>query len=141
MEVTKKIINVRNYKVGYQIRTVRFTGDDAFGSEDMIRKQAYTPSGHYIGTSKVANQLCKKMGIVPELASPSDTVCSVGFCKGKEQWFGWSHRAIIGFGLGDRIFEHVYGDDNTPFGQHGEEVIETLDQARVSAVSFADYVG
>lgn len=139
--MTRKILNTRNYSVGYQIRTVLFTGNDAFGGEPITMRRAYTPSGFYIGTSKVANQLCKKMGIAPELADPSDTVCSVGFCKGKKQWYGWSHRAIVGFGLGDRIFEHVYGNDHTPFTEHGEEVIETLDQARVAAVSFADYVG
>lgn len=139
--MTRKILNTRNYSVGYQIRTVQLTGEDAFGDESVTIKSAYTPSGHYIGTSKVANRLCKKMGIAPELADPSDTVCSIGFCKGKKRWYGWSHRAIVGFTIGDRIFEHVYGDVDTPALQHGKEVIETLDQARVSAIVFADYVG
>lgn len=81
-----------------------------------------------------------KRGIVPELSSDDHKVCSVGFCDREQKWYGWSHRAMGGFGLGDRIFEQEYGNMDTLFTEHGAVQIVNLDQARQAAVNFADYV-
>lgn len=84
----------------------------------------------------------RRRGIAPELARPENNVCSVG--KGADGlYYGWSHRAMIGFGLGDRVFEAEYAGpdgDMTLFVQHGRRVIQTDADAREAAVAFADYV-
>lgn len=133
------VLSVRKYKVGYEIRTERyFVGDD---EQEVIIKSAYTiPEGHYIGSSKDAHYLIVKRGIKPELSDTAHSVCSIGFCEREQKWAGWSHRAICHFGIGDRIFEECYGDDDTLFTQHGRIVIETLDQAKRAAINFAESV-
>jgi hypothetical protein len=107
--------------------------------DDFEIKDAETVDGNYIGDWDWANQLIKR-GIVPELSRPDHNVCSIGFCEKEQKWWGWSHRAMASFGLGDRIFEEDYGDDKTLFTQHGPVVIKTLDQAKQAAINFADYV-
>ena len=59
--------------------------------------------GHYIGNIKTARFLCEKMGIRPELISPDHNVCSIGWCEAEQKWYGWSHRAIYGFGIGSWV--------------------------------------
>ena len=107
---------------------------------DFEMKSAYTPTGDYIGNSKDGYRKCKKRGIRPEKASPDHNVCSIGFCEERKKWAGWSHRAICYFGIGDKVFEECYGDDSTPFTQHGEITIETLGQAKLAAKNFAGAV-
>lgn len=107
--------------------------------EGFEQKIAYTPSGGYIGTPKMAHFLCNKKGIAPEVASKDHNVCSIGeSTDGK--WYGWSHRAIAGFGIGDRIFEEGYGDMNTPFVKHGKHPVKTKADAKKAATNFANYV-
>jgi len=81
-------------------------------------------------------------GIDPELAYPSDSVCCVGWSERKKTYYGWSHRAICGFEIGDRIFEVDFSgkSDNTSFKEHGTRVIKSKFDARVSAMNFAKYV-
>ena len=43
------------------------------------------------------------MGIQPELAHENDNVCAIGFCDKEQKWYGWSHRAIHGFGIGSEV--------------------------------------
>jgi len=135
-QTPKKVLRVRKYKAGYEVRTETWD----FGGQPVELRSAYTPSGDYIGDPKVARYLCVKRGIKPEKASPDDNVCSIGFCEKEQKWYGWSHRAICGFGIGDRVFEEDYGDEHTLFTQHGRVVIETLDQAKEAAANFAAYV-
>ena len=98
----KKIVKVINCKAGYQIRHELIDGKE-FGTDDMILKSAYTPNGDYIGNSKTAHLLCKKRGIKPEKRTPKNNVCSIGFCEKEQKWYGWSHRALYGFKVGDKV--------------------------------------
>lgn len=109
----------RRYKAGYEVwletSGADFSAVSISGGEDLAlaindspaqiitTKVARTPEGHYIGNTKRAHNLCKKRGIAPELASPDHKVCSVGFCAAEQKWYGWSHRAIYGFGIGSRV--------------------------------------
>ncbi|KKM03374.1 hypothetical protein LCGC14_1775070 [marine sediment metagenome] len=97
----KKVLNVRKYKAGYEIREELIDGSE-FGGEDFIMKTAYTTSGDYIGDPKRAYWLCKKCGIAPEKISPDHNVCSIGFCKKDKKWAGWSHRGMFMFGIGSK---------------------------------------
>lgn len=47
--------------------------------------------------SPLAKQLARR-GIKPEKASPTHRVNSVGKSTKDGKWYGWSHRAIHGFG-------------------------------------------
>ena len=111
------------------------------------------PEGDYIGDSVWAHRLIVKRGIKPEKADPSHNVCSIGFCEKKQKWYGWSHRAIYGFGVGDEVKEgdcaaesgwideyleqHPEADKSLPVGF----IAKTLDDARLMAIAFADSVG
>ena len=137
--MVKEVLRVRRYKAGYEVRAELIDGSE-FGCDDFEMKSAYTPDGLYIGNGVWAYRLCKKRGIRPELRTPDSNVCSIGFCEREQKWAGWSHRAICYFGIGDKIFEPCYGDDNTPFVQHGSVTIKTLAQARQAAANFAEEV-
>lgn len=96
--MTTQTIGERNYKAGYVVRTETHQ----HGSGDFEMKTAYTPDGDYIGDPKRAYRLCKTRGIKPEKSSPDHCVCSIGFSDTEQKWYGWSHRAIFGFGIGSK---------------------------------------
>ena len=128
-----KVLSVRKFKAGYEIRkeVVKMEGWTPF-----ILKVAYNSKGQYIGDSRRAFRLYSR-GIMPELASKTHNVCSIGFCSKEKKWYGWSHRAKCGFGIGNRIFEGLFGDDHTPFIKHGSKTIRTMADAKLSAKRFA----
>lgn len=75
----------------------------------------------YIGSPKDAKYLVVERGICalePRVDGPG-LICSIGFCPNDGKWYGWSHRAICGFGGGDKTWE----------------------QAKVAASRFAESVG
>lgn len=133
-----KVLNTRTYAAGYEIREEEWR----FGKnrEDVTTvKSAYTiPNGDYIGDSKLALRLIVKRGIMPEKANSDDNVCSIGFCKKNQKWFGWSHRAIYGFGIGHKVKKSstLVGD-----GYKVGDVVKTLNEARDMAIAFANSVG
>ena len=97
-----------------------------------------------IGDTKDAEFLAVTKGLrqlQPRSGGPGK-VCSIGFCPGDGKWYGWSHRAIYGFGGGDKIFDgHFPGaTDNTPFVKHGDITIKTWEQAKLAASRFAESV-
>ncbi|MEE8114808.1 MAG: hypothetical protein V3T23_10695 [Nitrososphaerales archaeon] len=65
---------------------------------------------------------------------------STGLDEEKGIWYGWSHRAVVGFEIGDKVFEEDFGDDKTDFKEHGSKTIKTLDDAKLSAERFSDHV-
>lgn len=65
---------------------------------------------------------------------------STGLDEENGIWYGWSHRAIFGFKIGDKIFEEDFGDDKTEFSVHGSKDIKTLDDAKLAAENFSKYV-
>lgn len=59
--------------------------------------------GGYIGDVEFAEMLFEKFGIVPELMDDKHEVCSIGFSERDQKWYGWSHRALYGFGVGSAV--------------------------------------
>ena len=106
---------------------------------DTVICSVYTKSGLYIGDKQTAEFLLLK-DIEPELKRADSTVCSIGFSKKRNCWAGWSHRAYCEFTINDRLYDPNYGTDKTPFKRHGAVVIKTLNQAKQSAINFADSV-
>lgn len=67
-------------------------------------ESAYNNTGEYVGTVCFGKRLEEEFGIAdPELAHPSDYSCSIGFSEENQRWYGWSHRAIAGFGVGSTV--------------------------------------
>lgn len=112
-------------------------------------KAAYNKNGDHIGEYDDAIHLCDNKGILPELSDPDHNTCSIGFCEREQKWYGWSHRALFGFGIGDKVSEgdcsasSGWVDGITPEGEPDPLVLpvgfvaETLDDAKRMAIAFA----
>jgi hypothetical protein len=100
-----EVHSVRRYKSGYEVRDeTRLTHwEDKPVGDSFRMKSAYTHDGHYIGSPIWGHRICTVRGILPELASPGDNVCSIGYCKRERKWYGWSHRAMYGFKPGSKV--------------------------------------
>lgn len=59
----------------------------------------YTLRGDWIGDVDLFQRLHKKGITHFELAKPDHTICSIGYNPTEKKWYGWSHRAIQGFGI------------------------------------------
>lgn len=110
------------------------------GNDPTPITSAYNNSGHYVGDLKFAKYLAGRC-IRPTVRSTgAGTVCCIGYSKPDDMWYGWSHRAMVGFSVGDKIFDIDYGDDNTLYTEHGDKTIETLADAKLAAERFSEYV-
>ncbi len=97
--------------------------------------------GSYIESIDVANKLLNKgLSKIQKALDSEQAVAQIGFCEADQKWYGWSHRAMCGFGRGDRIFDKDYGDETTIFVLHGSKVIQTFEDAKLAASNFADYM-
>ncbi len=148
--MNRKVISVRKYKAGYEVRTekVFHNGDKEF----TIMKSAYNPDGHYIGNSVDGHRLVVRRGSAPELRNPAHGVCSIGFNEAQQKWYGWSHRAMFGFGIGAKVKKGDVcassGLTSEYLAEHPEEDIslpvgfkaKTLDDAKTMAMAFAEGV-
>ena len=124
----------------YEVRTQRMSGaDGAPSGPPLTVSWAYSPHGHFVGDERMAKRLAK-YGIVPELAAPDRRVCSVGYSTKDGKWYGWSHRAIFGFKIGDRVYDGSFGNEKTPFVRHGKRTIKSFADAREAACAFAKSV-
>lgn len=100
-----EVLFVQKYPAhGYEVRTELIENPDE-GCDPTKMLSAYTDAGAYIGDRRDAIFLCEEKGIKPELKTPESNVCSIGFCDGEQKWYGWSHRAYYGFGIGDWVQE------------------------------------
>ncbi len=133
----RRVVGYRHYKAGYEVRH-EFWDSQIDGCKELEMKEAYNPHGDWIGKPKFAKRLSDR-GIAPIKAHKRHCICSIGYCAEKRMWYGWSHRAICGFGIGDMVFnERMRGrTDHTPFKKHGTVKIESLEQAKKAAINFA----
>jgi len=65
---------------------------------------------------------------------------STGLDEEKNIWYGWSHRAICGFEIGDMIFDEKFGTDTTLFKQHGSKKCKSISDCKQAAENFSKYV-
>ncbi|MGI9493089.1 MAG: hypothetical protein ACR2QF_11885 [Geminicoccaceae bacterium] len=107
--------------------------------------------GGYIGGPETALTLLRR-GIQPQKANHKGKTCSIGFCEREQKWYGWSHRAMYGFKVGDEVKEgsccatsgwtdeyleqHPDADVSLPVGFKAAN----LDDCRRMAVAFAESV-
>lgn len=59
----------------------------------------------------------------------------IGFHEPTQKWYGWSHRAYYGFGIGDKIKKGDCGYEIS-----GAWTAKTLDDAKQMAKNFAESV-
>lgn len=115
-------------------------------------KSAFNLNGDYIGDPETAHFLIMEKGIIPELSSKDHSVCSIGFNPNENKYFGWSHRAINGYGIGDDDFVEESMDPNKKIPNSDEawsisqsraqrkRQIKTLEEAKKAAINFAKSV-
>ncbi len=150
----RKVVKVIHYAGGYEIRTELVDNLEYLGLPNkwwdrpgrfMTMRSAYTTNGDYIGNPRTARRLVVKRGLsMLQKTDPKHCVCTIGFNAKEGKWYGWSHRAICGFGLGDRIFNERWkkqrADGKTPYKQHGDRVITQYAHAKLAAKRFASSV-
>ena len=73
------------------------------------------------------------MDIKGEKRKETHTVNTYGKSGADGKWYGWSHRAVNGFAIGDTVKPTDAGSDK-------EYTIKTDDQARQAAIDFAEEV-
>jgi hypothetical protein len=129
----KEHVKTTVYKAGYQVKEELWTYNP--NEEPTKMKSAYTPSGDYIGNPESARYFVVKRGIIPELRTPDSNVCSIGYCPKERKWYGWSHRAIYGFGIGTKIT-----DKSTIASKWAGKTIGSLEEAKLAASDFAESV-
>ncbi len=147
-----EVLSVRKHKAGYEVRTEKHTYNMDKDNPITIRS-AYNQNGDYIGNPKTAHRLIVIKGIVPETIDTHDRTCSIGFCGKEQKWYGWSHRAMYGFGINDVVKK---GDCTATSGWTDEYLTdrpdddlslpigfkaETMEDAKRMAIAFADSVG
>lgn len=135
-----KVLFQRKYP-GYLYRR-ELVDDSEYGGNNLEMVNCYAQeNGHWISDARMARFLCKKKGLRQiQKSSSGHCVASIGFHEEQQKWYGWSHRTICGFGVGDKIFEERYGDDNTIFVKHGKVTIKTMQDAKKAAKRFSGYV-
>ena len=132
--IGRTLVSEKVYRAGYVIRRELWAHSSTEKPTPMIL--AYTPDGHYIGSPKDARYLVVKRGIRPQLRTPESNVCSIGYNAVERKWYGWSHRAIYGFGIGARSRKGMCGADYLPKGF----VAKTITDAKRMAEAFAQDV-
>lgn len=60
---------------------------------------------------------------------------AIGFSEKEQKWYGWSHRAIHGFSVGEKIKK---GD--VVYDTLGETTLKTLDECKNAAIEFSKAV-
>lgn len=66
--------------------------------------QAYTVDGQQLGDL----DLIKNLPFIKDITkfdktNPSRLQCTIGFSESELKWYGWSHRAYYGFGIGSKV--------------------------------------
>ena len=131
--IDKELVSAKHMKDGFEIRIEKWVmpWDNTPAVEV---ESVYNKNGQYIGDDKTAKLLIEK-GIIPETANEKDTVCSIGYSTKDGKWYGWSHRAMDGFGIGDKARTLSPYKTTT-----SKDKITTLSEAKQAAIDFADSV-
>ena len=92
-ELAKLVIKFENWSVSEDEKSI-------------LMVSVYTEQGDYVGgLDNMTLGVLGKYGILPEKAEPNHHVCSIGKSFKDGKWYGWSHRAIHGFQIGDEVKE------------------------------------
>lgn len=123
MKINEELI--KEYKI--LVKNVFLEEEQKFG---MVTVE--TMDGKYVGDLETAVKLFDK-GIVPETDFRDNNVVSIGKSFKDGKWYGWSHRAICGFQIGDVVRE---GDITAESGWTEEYLKENPDKNLALPVGF-----
>lgn len=116
----------RKFKAGYVVKDEIWEVCEGDRSE---MRTAYTPEGYYIGSTKRAYRLCVKRGLTKlQPVGPDSNIVSLGFNEKENKWYGWSHRAIYGFGIGSEVKKGDCGY----FPANKEEFIQSFEDSTLN---------
>jgi len=136
--VSKKLVEERKFYNVYDEKWLSHWEDKP--ADDTIDiTAARNKDGDYIGNVEMARILCDRHGIAPECREPGVT-CAFGWSEEKQKYYGWSHRALVGFSVGNKVFD-AGCDADLPFIKRGKVDIKNKDDARLAAMNFAEYIG
>ncbi len=85
--------------------------------------------------TQLASHEITKLGCYKDFNPESTDVACFGFSETEQKWYGWSHRAFFGFGIGHvaKRGDIGVGHGNIPDGFE----VKTLDEAKECAITFA----
>lgn len=90
--------------------------------------------GSYIGDPEDAYRKITRYGITEFFKFGSDcNVASIGWSPSQQKWYGWSHRALYGFKIGDTVKE---GDCCASSGYTDEYLADHPEENRALPVGF-----
>jgi hypothetical protein len=127
----RKVLKQKDH--GSWIEKEEIWGLEGNTDDDTPISAAYNPSGEYLGDPEFAKTLAKKGIVQFEKIEPNHSACSIGFNPDEDKWYGWSHRAMYGFGVGSKCKKGDCG--YTP--EKGEWEAKTIEDAKQMAVDFA----
>lgn len=132
----KQIISAKRKGDKYVIVDMVIDGSRHGAGIDQRVQYAFTPEGDLIGDIKMTKLLINTKGIKPELRLPIDSICSIGYSKKKEMYFGWTYGKLRGFIIGSKLEE---GDILTEVFPAGS-VAQTLEDTKMWAIKFVELV-
>ena len=116
----------------------------------LIGNNEYTLNDNFI--SFMIKHKITKVYSYKDFSNIDSPVACIGFSKKEQKWYGWSHRAVYGFGIGyvaekgdccttsswtdEYLKEHPEADLSVPVGFE----VKTLDDAKRCAIAFAESV-
>lgn len=114
----------------------------------------YTKEGDYVGSiDPQAVYIVNEKAIMPEKADSKNKVCTIGKSLRDGKWYGWSHRAIYGFGIDEEVKEGdlcaTTGWSEDHLSNHPEDnkslpvgfIAKTEEDCKKMAIAFAEAVG
>lgn len=123
--------------------------EEAYGVQTI---SVYNKDNKYVGDLEDFKNLVEHYGITKIQTYNDNNVCSIGFNEKENRWYGWSHRAIHSFGVGDEVKEHdltnTSGYVDSYIKEHPEKDLslpvgfkaKNLEDAKRMAIAFADSV-
>lgn len=135
--IKTSIYNFNLNKNIIQYDDFRYIDKHKYGNNFLIMYSCFTKNTNkYIGDLEKANWLYKNNLII------DDNITGVAFNKKLNTYCGFSHRAFVYFKIGDMIFDKNFKDktDKTLYTKHGNVIIKNLDDAKLSAINFSNYI-
>lgn len=80
-----------------------------------------------------------KHGIEPQKIDSSHNVDSIGWSEKEQKWYGWSHRAIYGFKIGDKSSQGKVGYQTLKDKGWPTEA-KTKEDCKKMAIAFAEEI-
>lgn len=130
----KKTRQIESHET-YDIWEVVLTDNDPT-QPPLVTAMAFSKDGGCIGDRKEMREFLN-MGIKPERNAATGTDnANIGWQEKDKKWWGWSHRAKSGFGIGSTVEKGSVLVPDYPVGYK----VKTLADAKKMALRFAESV-